>query len=67
MAITRLADMRYSGQVYELTVPVIERGDLSESPREGPLIVEEYDSTCIVPPGCQVTLDGLGNIDIRLG
>ena len=50
-----------------LPTPVIERGDLSEHPREGPLIVEEYDSTCVVPPGCQVTLDGLGNIDIRLG
>ncbi len=50
-----------------LPTPVIERGDLTDHPRQGPLIVEEYDSTCIVPPGCQVTLDGLGNIDIRLG
>ena len=35
--------------------------------REGPLIIEEYDATCVVPPGCPVTLDALGNIDIALG
>jgi N-methylhydantoinase A len=50
-----------------LDVPVITRAALLDSPpREGPLIVEEYDSTCVVPPGCRVTLDTLGNIDIGL-
>jgi N-methylhydantoinase A len=50
-----------------LGVPVISRAALVESPpREGPLIVEEYDATCVVPPGCRVTLDSLGNIDIAL-
>jgi len=50
-----------------LDVPVTSRAALLDSPpREGPLIVEEYDSTCVVPPGCRVTLDSLGNIDIAL-
>jgi N-methylhydantoinase A len=50
-----------------LDVPVISRAALLDSPpREGPLIVEEYDATCVVPPGCQVTLDSLGSIDIAL-
>ena len=50
-----------------LDVPVISRSALLDSPpRQGPLIVEEYDSTCVVPPGCRVTLDSLGNIDIVL-
>ena len=50
-----------------LDVPVISRAALLDSPpREGPLIVEEYDATCVVPPGCAVTLDSLGNIDIAL-
>ena len=50
-----------------LDVPVISRAALLDSPpREGPLIVEEYDATCVVPPGCRVTLDSLGNIDIAL-
>jgi N-methylhydantoinase A len=46
-----------------LEVPVLSRSAL---PRQGPLIVEEYDATCVVPPGCEVTLDALGNIDIAL-
>jgi len=50
-----------------LDVPVLARAALLDgAPREGPLIVEEYDATCVVPPGCRVTLDALGNIDIGL-
>jgi N-methylhydantoinase A len=50
-----------------LDVPVISRATLRDAPRrEGPLIVEEYDATCVVPPGCRVRLDALGNIDIAL-
>jgi N-methylhydantoinase A len=45
---------------------VIERAELSAEPRDGPLIIEEYDSTCVVPPGCRAALDGLGNIVIDL-
>ena len=58
----------YFGPEYgSLDVPVISRAELLDSPpREGPLIVEEYDATCVVPPGCRVTLDSLGNIDIAL-
>jgi len=50
-----------------LETPVISRAALlGTPPREGPLIVEEYDATCVVPPGCRVTLDSLGSIDIVL-
>ncbi len=50
-----------------LDVPVLARASLLDAPpRTGPLIVEEYDATCVVPPGCLVTLDALGNIDIAL-
>jgi N-methylhydantoinase A len=42
---------------------VINRADLAE-PWQGPCIVEEYDSTCIVPPGSTARLDGFGNIVI---
>jgi N-methylhydantoinase A len=34
--------------------------------RKGPLIVEEYDSTCVVPPGAHAELDSAGNIVIVL-
>jgi N-methylhydantoinase A len=44
---------------------VINRADLAE-PRMGPCVVEEYDATCIVPPGARASLDRFGNIAIDL-
>ena len=48
-----------------LETPVIERADLAIA-RQGPLIIEEYDATCLVPPGATARLDGFGNIQIDL-
>jgi N-methylhydantoinase A len=45
-----------------LPTPVIGRGDLDGTPRSGPLIVEEYDATTIVPPDWSARLDAYGNI-----
>jgi len=45
----------------EVETPVIDRPALTH-PRNGPMIVEEYDSTCVVPPGWQAELDATGNI-----
>ena len=50
-----------------LATPVIPRKDLVDQVIEGPLIVEEYDATCVVPPGCAASIDELGNIDIAIG
>ncbi len=41
--------------------PVLLRSDLATA-QLGPLIVEEYGSTCVVPPGFAAQLDGAGNI-----
>ena len=49
-----------------LDTPVLRRHDLSQEPRPGPLIVEEYDATTVVPPGCRVRLDYLNNIVLDL-
>ncbi|MEC9185951.1 MAG: hydantoinase/oxoprolinase family protein, partial [Pseudomonadota bacterium] len=38
-----------------LDTPVIHRADLTE-PRSGPCIVEEYDATCLIPPGAKAHL-----------
>jgi len=48
--------------------PIIDRPDLARlgAGRLGPCIVEEYDATCVVPPGARATLDGHGNIVIEL-
>jgi N-methylhydantoinase A len=46
--------------------PIIDRPDLT-TPREGPCIVEEYDATCVIPPGARAMLDRYANIAIELG
>ncbi len=33
----------------------------------GPAIVEEIDSTTLIPPGCTANVDGYGNLLIRIG
>jgi N-methylhydantoinase A len=40
------------------------RRDL-RTPRRGPCIVEEYDATCLVPPGWTADLDAYGDITMR--
>ncbi len=44
--------------------PVLDRAALARGPWVGPVIVQEYDATCLVPPGAGVRLDGFGNIVI---
>ena len=46
--------------------PVLRRSDLGGC-RTGPLIVEEYDATCLVPPSARAGLDEAGNIVIEFG
>jgi len=50
-----------------LDVPVLARSDLVSGRRDGPFIVEEFDATCIVPPGASAELDVHGNILIDAG
>ena len=45
---------------------IINRSDLWE-PRAGPCIIEEYDSTCVLPPGSTANLDPFENIVIDVG
>ncbi len=49
-----------------IDTPVIPRGALTHAWRAGPLIVEEYDATCVVPHDARARLDALGNIEIEL-
>ena len=48
-----------------LPTPILSRADLA-SPREGPAVIEEYDATCVVPPGARAGLDAWGNIVMEL-
>jgi len=45
--------------------PVLGRADLAKAVK-GPAIVEEYDATCVIPPGAKARLDRHGNIVIDL-
>ncbi|MEQ9121124.1 MAG: hydantoinase/oxoprolinase family protein, partial [Alphaproteobacteria bacterium] len=47
------------------TARILARADLAE-PQEGPCIVEEYDATCVVPPGAVARLDAAGCIVVDL-
>jgi N-methylhydantoinase A len=44
------------------TTRVVPRIDLGQDPVEGPLIIEEYDTTTVVRPGWRVRLDNWNNI-----
>ncbi len=46
--------------------PLGGRDMLAAGPQAGPLIVEEPDATCVIPPGCRASLDAAGNIDIEI-
>jgi N-methylhydantoinase A len=48
-----------------LESPVLPRDALA-TPHAGPCIIEEYDATCVVPPGARAALDAYGNIVIEL-
>jgi N-methylhydantoinase A len=50
-----------------IETPVIARESLTERPRPGPLIVEEYEGTTVVPPAASATRDRFGNIVVTLG
>ena len=50
-----------------LNTPVVDRGGLNGSSGSGPLIsgpliIEEYDSTTVVPPGWRASVDHWRNI-----
>ena len=58
----------YFGPEYGLIdTQVVERGELTETPRMGPLIVEEYEGTTVVPPGAAAIRDKFNNIVMTFG
>ena len=45
-----------------METPVVDRVGLADGMRSGPLIVQEYDATCLVPKDWTASVDGFGNI-----
>lgn len=57
----------YFGKEYGLLdTPVIVRSALGPTPTAGPLIIEEYEGTTVIPPGARAALDAYDNIVITL-
>ena len=53
----------YFGPVYgAVATPVVERAALGENAQHGPLVVQEYDTSVVVPPDCTAALDAQHNI-----
>jgi N-methylhydantoinase A len=44
---------------------VVDRAGL-EGTRRGPLIIQEYDATCLVPAGTSATVDEFGNVRLEI-
>ncbi len=49
-----------------LSTPVIERVDL-DSPQRGPLLIDEFDTTIVIPPHAYSHIDDRGNLIMTLG
>jgi len=49
-----------------VATPVIARAAVGAGERAGPLIIESYDTTIVVPPGARAHADGVGNVLLEL-
>ena len=63
---TRSRAIRFSRGGAAIDTEIVPRSALSSSPRRGPLVIEEFDSTTVVPPDASVHRDLLGNIVLEL-
>ncbi|HEY8477745.1 MAG TPA: hydantoinase/oxoprolinase family protein, partial [Chloroflexota bacterium] len=57
----------FGPEVGLIETPVLGRWDVGSAPMGGPVIVEEYDATTVVPPGWTVRRDASGNLILELG
>jgi len=49
-----------------LETPIVARGSMTGRTLPGPLIVESYDTTVVVPPGASASGDAIGNLTIDI-
>jgi N-methylhydantoinase A len=65
-AAARRRTVHFTRGAAAVDTPVVARTSVAAAPTAGPLIVEEYDSTVVVPPGATVRRDRFGNLLIAL-
>jgi N-methylhydantoinase A len=56
----------FGAAIGHVRTPVIGRADLGEKPQAGPLVIEEYDSTLVVPPGWSARRTPIGFMILEL-
>jgi N-methylhydantoinase A len=57
----------YFGEPYGIIeTPVLDRDELRPEARQGPLIIEEYEGTTVIPPRASAARDIGGNIVVTL-
>ena len=62
---SRQRDVYFGGDIGLMRTPVLRRGDLTPTPRQSPMIIEDYDATTVVPPGYRVFRDGSQTVFIE--
>jgi|TARA_B100002003_G_C14010247_1_gene487411 N-methylhydantoinase A len=59
--------MAYFGSEFgTLTTKVFSRESMGDREHRGPIIIEEYEGTTVVPPNASAIIDEFANIIIRL-
>jgi N-methylhydantoinase A len=56
----------FGGANGPLRTPILRRGDLTAEPRGGPIVIEDYDATTVVPPDFTVHADDEGNLVLEI-
>ena len=49
----------------DLETPIIGRSGLGDAPQRGPMVIEEYEGTAVVPPDCTARVDAVGNVVVQ--
>ena len=61
-----IAQLRLLAHICPAMLDQMARGDMPTTPITGPLIVESYDTTVVVPPRVLARADAIGNIILDL-
>ena len=59
-------DVHFGPELGTLRTPILTRAALGPEPQPGPAVVEEYDSTIVVPPDARVSRDVHDNVLLEL-
>ena len=70
-AVSTIQDLRYRQAYFGaefglLSTPVCERAAVSAQPTQGPMVIEEYEGTVVVPPYANVRLDPNGSLVLEI-